>query len=96
MSAPELEAEHKANAIAAAHCAAKAAEELLRYAREGAASENFAFNFMAEPLEQLADALKMAISIERPLRQAAGDDAEGVELLGQLDHTLMIFLEGWA
>lgn len=94
MTALELEAEHKATAIAAAHCATKAAEELLRYAREGAMSDNFAF--FEDTLEQLADGLKMAIEIELPLRQAAGDDAEGVEMLGQLSHALMLFLEGWA
>ena len=94
MTALELEAEHKATAIAAAHCAAKATEELLRFAREGAMSDNFAF--YGDTLEQLTDALKMAISIELPLRQAAGDDAEGVEMLGQLDHACMLFLEGWA
>lgn len=94
MEAPDLVADQRAAAIAAAHCAAKATEELLRFARDGAMSEHFAF--FEDTLEQLADALKLAISIEMPLRRAAGDDDGGVELLGQVDHALMIFLDGWA
>lgn len=88
------EAEDKAFAIAAAHCAATATEELLRFARHGPLSDHFAFT--DDTIEQLADSLKLAIEIELPRRRAAADDAEGVELLGQLISALTRFLEGWA
>lgn len=88
-----IEAEDKANAIAAAHCASEAAAELLRFAREGALSDAFAFT--DETVAQLADALRLAIGIEQPRRADAGDK-DGTEMLGQLAHALMIFTDDWS
>jgi hypothetical protein len=89
----DIEAEDKANAIAAAHAASTALEELLRFAREGALSEAFAF--ADETVAQLADALRLAIGIEQPRRAGAGDQA-GAETLGQLAHAIFIFTEDWS
>ncbi len=84
-------------AIAAAEAASGAAAELLRFAREGEIGRNFAF--AENTIEDLADALKLAIAIElpriaRPDRDC-GADPDGKELLGQLDHALWRFLEDW-
>jgi len=89
----DIEAEDKANAIAAAHAASTALEELLRFAREGALSNAFAFT--DETVLQLADALRLAIGIEQPRRADAGD-RDGAETLGQLAHAIFVFTEDWS
>lgn len=85
-------------AVAAAQSAATATAELLRYAREGACATSF--NLEPDTLEQLADALRLAIEIEFPAAQlrAAGfdGDVEGKQLMNQLHGALERFLEGWA
>ncbi|WP_066483623.1 MULTISPECIES: hypothetical protein [unclassified Sphingomonas] len=90
MSAPA-----SATALAAASSAANALAELLRFAREG---EPPVANGAFEPdtIEQLADALKLAIDVELPAVLANGIDQEGAEMLAQLSAALARFLEGWA
>jgi len=88
-----IEAEDTANAVAAAHSASEAVPELLRFAREGALSDAFAF--ADETVEQLADALRLAIGIEAPRRADAGDRA-GADALAELSHALFRFSIDWS
>lgn len=83
------------DALAAASATTEATAELIRFAREGALSTSFAFEI--DTIEKLADALHTAIRIERPRIISASDpDPQGVELLDDLSHALMLFLESWA
>lgn len=79
-------------AIVAAAQASEATAELLRYAREGADSERRAYG-EAEPVEMLAEALKLAIEIQLGDKPIATD--ERAKLDG-LHATLTDFIEGWA
>lgn len=85
-------------AIAAAAQASEATTELLRYAREGAHSDCFAF--ADEVMTKLADALKLAIAIERPHLPIAagkfGQDEEAMGALTDLHAALERFLEHWS
>lgn len=91
---PIMHANNRA-ALAAAHGAAEASAELLRYIREG---ECAAYAFDNEPVEKLADALRTAASIEREAMagMVTGRDEEGMELLDRLAAACSHFLEGWA
>lgn len=79
-------------AIVAAAQASEACTELLRYARQGASSDRHAFGD-AEPVEKLAEALKLAIDLQ------LGDDpvitADRAKL-DELHGMLTDFIEGWA
>ena len=85
-------------AIAAASQASEAVVELLRFAREGEHSAEFAFE--EEAVAKLADALKIALGIEASRLPACvdrfGEDQESADLLNQLQGALTRFLEGWA
>ena len=70
------------NVLAAAHAASSASTELLRYAREGA-SCNRPFG-LEDPVAELADALRLAISIEAPFLAEQPCYAEECEQLAQL------------
>jgi hypothetical protein len=77
-------------AIIAAAQASEACTELLRYAREGAVNERRSFD--NEPIEKLAEALKLAIEIE------LGDEPVGIDdraKLNELHGVLTDFIEGW-
>lgn len=78
-------------ALAAAGGAAAAAAELIRFAREGQLSDQFAVE--PETIEQLADALKTLIDVEWPFATRRNDM---MEELGQLSAALSRFIEGWA
>lgn len=79
------EPDRTALAIAAAHQAAEATTELLRFAREG---EGLQGAFEVEAVEKLADALKLALEVEG--NETAEDER------GQVYSALVRFLEGWA
>lgn len=79
-------------AIAAAHAAAEVATELLRFAKEGPVSKDFALE--PETIERLTDALKMAIDID--IEGVRATHPPGAELLGQLHTACRSFLENWA
>lgn len=79
-------------AIAAAHAAAEVATELLRFAKEGPVSPDFALE--PETIERLTDALKMAIDID--IDGVRATHPSGAELLGQLHGACSKFLEDWA
>lgn len=83
-------------AIVAAHQAVDAAAELLRFAREGAAC-NWPFGD-AEPLEKLAEALKIALEIELEHIecQTHPDFADEKQMKGQMLAACTRFIEGWA
>ena len=78
MTEPETAPER---AIAAAQCATEAASEMLRFAREGALSDAFAF--AENTILDLATALKLAIAVETPHLQNPGPncdvDKEGLD-----------------
>ena len=82
-------------ATAAAHQAVEAASELLRYAREGEQLSGAPFHPDVEPIEKLADALKLALEVEAPWIDANTDtlDAEMLELRAQLFGALVRYLE---
>lgn len=90
---PDAPPSETAIAVAAAESAVSASAELLRFAREGARSDHFALD--EGTVEQLADALRQAITIEYP-RIAASKDKEGASMMNQLQGGLTRFLEGWA
>ena len=81
-------------AMAAAHAAIEAAQELIRYAREG---EAFAATFDpdVEVFEKLCDAAKMAAEVDAK-EFSEGVDADYREARGQIVDALVRFLEGWA
>lgn len=81
MSAPD----RQSLALAAAHQAAEATADLLRFAREG---DGLHQPFEVDVREKLADALVLAMEIE-------GDETSEDER-GQLYSALKRFLEGWA
>jgi len=72
-------------AIAAAHAAAEAAAELLRYAREG---DGIVSRFELDPFGQLLDAAKITAEIEE--ENPGGGERQSVYL------ALVNYLEGWA
>ncbi|RWN20372.1 MAG: hypothetical protein EOR94_13250 [Mesorhizobium sp.] len=80
--------EKKRLALAAAHQAADALAELLRYAREG---EWFSSEFHpdVEPLEKLCDAAKLVAEI---VSDEPDPDGDRNQLAGALEK----FLSGWA
>jgi hypothetical protein len=80
-------------AINAARLSAEATAELLRFAREGAA--HTAWCFEPDTIEKLAEALHAMVGIELAHIDLKADPA-GAELLGQIWHACMNFLEGWA
>lgn len=86
--------EHEAAIAAARNCAA-ATTELLAFAREGEASNHFAFDD-ADTCEMLADALRTALQIdlERELRR--NDQSERAPMQRDVIASLDRFLEGWA
>ena len=57
------EADKRSLALAAAHSAAEAAADLMRYAREGEWFKGSPFHPDIEPLEKLCDAAKMVAEI---------------------------------
>lgn len=93
VSNPPISARLARLAVAAAAAGTTASAELLRYSREGDATVSFALE--PDTIEQLADALKMAIEIELPAIERQGD-REGAEMLGQLAGACVRFIEGWA
>lgn len=84
-------------AIAAASQAADAVAELLVFAREGPLGAHQ--NFNNEPVEKLADALKMTIGIELDAHDenvGTQGDREYVGALNRLMGVVSNFLEDWA
>ena len=79
-------------ATAAAHAATIASAELLRFARDGEASENFALE--PETVELLCDALKLAIEID--IAGVRKTHPPSADLLETLHTACAAFLEGWA
>ena len=77
---------------AAAHSATIATAELLRFAREGEASANFALE--PETVEQLCDALKLAIEID--IAGVRKTHPPSADLLETLHTDCTAFLENWA
>lgn len=73
-------------ALAAAHQAAEATAELLRFAREG---EGLHSPFEIEVVEKLADALKLALDVAHFPGLLIDDEEE------RLKSALGAFLEGW-
>ena len=83
-------------AIVAASQAAEAVAELLRYAREGAASTHAAF--AEEVVGKLAEAIKLAIEIDAEALlpgPAATLQADELELFVNLRHAADALLDGW-
>lgn len=76
---------------AAAMQAANGLAELTRFACEGAFDRDRLFHPDAEPIEQMADALKMAIEVDTPDGATIEDEARAT-----LHRALVTFLEGWA
>ena len=79
-------------AIAAAHAAVEAATELLRFAKEGPVSHDFALE--PKTIERLTDALKMAIDVD--IDGVRATHAPSADSLAQLHCACAAFLEGWA
>ena len=91
---PDGNAEKEA-ATAAAALASHVEMELLRFVREGELAP--AVPFDPDTLEQAVDMVRTIVRIEigrRPLAKSRDDATD--ELLGQLAHACMNFLEGWA
>lgn len=83
-------------AIVAASQAAEAVAELLRYAREGAASTHGAF--AEEVVGKLAEAIKLAIEIDAEALlpgPATTLQADELELFVNLRHAVDALLDGW-
>jgi hypothetical protein len=81
-------------AILAAAQATEATAELLRYAREGASTERYAFHVDVDVPAKLAEALKLAIEIEGdPLPYYL--DKDELAHLAKLKAAINAFLAGW-
>jgi len=80
-------------ALGAASSAMEAAQELIRYAREGAHRQYPPFGH-SEPVELLADALRLTLEVEQAEQDpdAFPDDASERDLLLK---ALKRFLDGW-
>ncbi|QAY77896.1 hypothetical protein [Sphingosinicella sp. BN140058] len=91
---PEL----RSLAAAGAHQAVVGASELLRFNKEGQILDNSAYDPMVEPIEKLADALKIALEVERAIGDTSkpGNQLTGLdEEQGQLYAALCRYLDGW-
>lgn len=82
------------DAIIAASCASEGAAALLRFAREGQQFPGFALG--EGTVEQLAEALALALAIEIPAAERAGLGTDGLDMLGQLLAACTRFIEGYA
>ena len=82
--------EQERTALAAASQATEASAELIRFAREGASWPG-PFGEV-EVIEKLADALKLALEVER---DAGTADAITIEDRGQLYAAVSRYLERW-
>ena len=90
---PPLPGTHGGRALHAAQRASTAASELLRFAREGRIACSVAvFDFMADPAENLAQALGEALAIDIALLGDEPEAAEYVEAASQLRAALDKFM----
>lgn len=81
-------------ALASASQATEAVAELIRFAREGAQTRRPPFGDV-EVVEQLADALKMAIEVEHAELADDLSHPDDAEMRNQLLAALSRFLDGW-
>lgn len=84
----EAPADEKQLALAAVSAATDAILVLVEFTRHDYD------RFDGDPVENLADALKMVIQLQ--LARHDDHDRTGLELLGQLDHALWRFLDDWS